>query len=60
TPEHAAAVRAEGERVIAEAERGDPPFDGSWLDWDPDPAWAIPALPAAEAALHGTPVPDLT
>jgi len=60
TPDHAAAVRAEGERVIAEAERGDPPFDGSWLDWDPDPAWELPTLPAEKAALHGTSVPDGT
>jgi hypothetical protein len=22
------------------------PFDGSWLDWLPDPAWSPPKLPA--------------
>lgn len=21
------------------------PFDGSWLDWMPDPAWSTPTLP---------------
>jgi hypothetical protein len=21
------------------------PFDGSWLDWMPDPIWSIPKLP---------------
>jgi len=56
----AATIRAEGERVIAEFERGDPPFDGSWRDWQPDPAWELPTLPAEMAARHGQPVPDLS
>jgi hypothetical protein len=34
-----AAVRAEGERVIRDAMAGLFPFDGSWLDFRPDPAW---------------------
>ncbi|ROO58667.1 uncharacterized protein DUF402 [Micromonospora sp. Llam0] len=47
-PEHywvrdEAAVRAEGRRVIKIAEAGDFPFDGTWCDFRPDPAWAPPA-----------------
>lgn len=57
TPEEAAAVRAEGEAVIAAFERGDPPFDGSWRDWRPDPAWPLPDLPPHLAALDGHPTP---
>lgn len=51
-PEHywvtdEAAVRAEGERVIKLIEAGEFPFDGTWVDFTPDPAWAPPAaLPA--------------
>lgn len=41
------AVRAEGERVIAQAEAGEFPFDGTWCDFRPDPAWTAPDdLPA--------------
>ncbi|MFI6760630.1 DUF402 domain-containing protein [Micromonospora sp. NPDC050417] len=42
-----AAVRAEGLRVVATIESGGFPFDGTWCDLVPDPAWTIPAaLPA--------------
>lgn len=42
-----AMVRAEGERVIKTAEAGDFPFDGTWCDFRPDPAWSLPSnLPA--------------
>jgi hypothetical protein len=50
-PEHywvsdEAAVRAEGRRLIALAEAGEFPFDGTWVDFRPDPAWTGPtALP---------------
>ena len=37
----AAAVRAEGERVIAER-----PWPTGWEEWRPDPAWTPPPLPA--------------
>jgi predicted RNA-binding protein associated with RNAse of E/G family len=40
------AVRAEGERVVKRIEAGEFPFDGTWLDFRPDPAWEAPALPA--------------
>jgi hypothetical protein len=41
TSGEAAAIRAEGERVIAEF-----PFPTGWEDWRPDPAWPVPHLPA--------------
>jgi len=46
-PEHywvadAEAVRAEGERVIKLVEAGEFPFDGTWCDFTPDPAWTPP------------------
>ncbi|EEP73941.1 hypothetical protein MCAG_04268 [Micromonospora sp. ATCC 39149] len=41
-----AAVRAEGKRVIARAEAGEFPFDGTWCDFVPPPGWDVPeALP---------------
>ncbi|WP_051653874.1 DUF402 domain-containing protein [Kitasatospora cheerisanensis] len=41
----AAAIRAEGERVIALAEAGAFPFDGTWCDFRPGPGWAATGLP---------------
>ncbi|MDM4722961.1 DUF402 domain-containing protein [Micromonospora sp. WMMA1363] len=46
-PEHywvadAAAVRAEGKRVIARAEAGEFPFDGTWCDYVPPADWVAP------------------
>jgi hypothetical protein len=38
-----AAVRAEGERVVKLVEAGVFPFDGTWCDFRPDPAWPVPA-----------------
>jgi hypothetical protein len=43
--DEAAAIRAEGERVIALAEHGTFPFDGTWRDFTPDPEWPPTALP---------------
>ena len=40
TAEEAAAIRAEGERVVAAW-----PFPTGWEDFTPDPAWPIPELP---------------
>ncbi len=36
------AIRAEGERLAKRAEAEAFPFDGSWLDFHPDPAWQVP------------------
>lgn len=44
TPEEAAAVRREGERVVALLEARAWPFDRDWAAWRPDPAWPEPAL----------------
>jgi hypothetical protein len=40
TPEEAAEIRAEGERVVAAW-----PFPTGWEDWRPDPGWPVPSLP---------------
>ena len=53
TPEDAAAIRAHGEVVFNLMERREPPYDGSWLDWTPDPGWPVPPLPDEFAALEG-------
>jgi hypothetical protein len=40
-------VRAEGRRLITLIESGAFPFDGTWTDFHPDPAWPVPTeLPA--------------
>lgn len=44
-PAQAAAIRAEGERVIQRLEERLPPFCDGWERWQPDPAWPVPALP---------------
>jgi hypothetical protein len=36
------AVRAEGERLAKRAESGEFPFDGTMLDYRPDPTWTVP------------------
>jgi Protein of unknown function (DUF402) len=41
TAADAAAIRAEGERVLEEW-----PFPTGWEDWRPDPGWEPPRLPA--------------
>lgn len=46
SPEESAAIRAEGERVIARIEARAWPFDAGYETWRPDPAWPIPAVPA--------------
>ncbi|MGW5748966.1 DUF402 domain-containing protein [Amycolatopsis sp. NPDC003861] len=38
-------LRAEGERIGALAERGSYPFDGTDIDFRPDPGWPAPELP---------------
>jgi hypothetical protein len=40
----AAAIRHEGERVVGRIEARRFPFDGSLIDWRPDPAWPVPVL----------------
>jgi predicted RNA-binding protein associated with RNAse of E/G family len=45
TAAEAAAVRAEGERVIARIEAGASPFGGSLTDFKPNPTWEPTILP---------------
>ncbi len=45
TDAEARAVRIEGERVVADIEGRRWPFDGSFDEWRPDPAWTLPAMP---------------
>ena len=45
SPEKAARIRAEGERVIPAIESRAWPFDGSLINWRPDPAWPMPTVP---------------
>ena len=52
--EFAAAVRAEGERVIDALERRASPFSDGWEQWTPDPGWGIPALPDSWDQVPGT------
>ncbi|MEY2469472.1 MAG: hypothetical protein QOF21_2170 [Actinomycetota bacterium] len=59
TDEQALAIRAEGARVFAAMQRRDPPYDGAWLDWRPDPTWDVPQLPGEWTSLAGTPAVDL-
>jgi hypothetical protein len=38
-------IRAEGHRVISKIEAGVFPFDGTWLDFVPDPHWTPSTMP---------------
>jgi hypothetical protein len=44
-PEAISTVRREAAKVIGSVERGDPPFDRTWLEWRPDDGWPRPRLP---------------
>jgi hypothetical protein len=46
TREEVAAIRAEGERIIAELEAGRRWWSDEWATWEPDPAWPVLDLPA--------------
>lgn len=45
TSAEAAAIREEGERVVTDIEAGRPPFDRTYTQWRPDPAWEVPPVP---------------
>ena len=36
----------EADRIVAQVDSGDGPFDDAWLSWRPDPRWRLPELPA--------------
>ncbi|GIH04672.1 hypothetical protein Rhe02_27390 [Rhizocola hellebori] len=46
TSQEAVEIRAEGERMIALAEKGAYPFDGTHVDFMPDPSWTPSTFPA--------------
>ncbi len=46
TAVEATEIRAEGERLMDLASRGEPPFDHTWTAFQPDPSWPVPDLPA--------------
>jgi hypothetical protein len=45
-PEWVAGIQRDQAEVLQRLERNLYPFDGSWLDWHPDPSWLPPGLPA--------------
>jgi uncharacterized protein len=45
SPPQARAIRQEGERVVERIESWSAPFDESWENWCPDPAWPMPSIP---------------
>ena len=45
TTEQAAAIRAEGERIIADIEARRSPFDGGFEEWRPERSWTVPTMP---------------
>lgn len=44
-PEWVQGVEAGKLEILVRLERRAHPFDGSWLDWKPDPGWSPPTLP---------------
>ena len=51
------AIRETGLRVIADVEARRFPFDGSWLEWRPDPTWATPETPPGWDLVGGYDLP---
>ena len=45
SPEWVRAIEADISGILEKLEKRQYPFDGSWLDWKPDPGWAGPKLP---------------
>jgi len=41
-----AAIRAEAHRIAEQLERGRRWWQDEWVDWEPDPSWPQPTLPA--------------
>ena len=45
TSEWTAGIEAAKPEILNRLENGQYPFDGSWLDWKPNPSWTAPKLP---------------
>lgn len=46
-----------GRAIIGDIEARRSPFDGSYLDWRPDPAWRIPEVHPHRGRMPGYDVP---
>jgi uncharacterized protein len=44
-PEWIQGIEESKQEIFARLEKRQYPFDGSWLDWRPDPRWSPPTLP---------------
>jgi predicted RNA-binding protein associated with RNAse of E/G family len=44
-PEWIEGIESAKQDIFDRLEKRCYPFDGSWLDWAPDPAWSPPTLP---------------
>ena len=44
-PEWSRGIETATDEIMARLEMRQYPFDGSWLNWKPDPAWQPPTLP---------------
>ena len=53
SPQKAAEIRAEGERVVQRIGAWSAPFNEGWENWRPDPDWPLPSLPDGWAKLTG-------
>jgi protein associated with RNAse G/E len=45
SPECVHSIEAAKPEILERLEKRQYPFDGSWLDWMPDPTWSPPTLP---------------
>lgn len=45
TPEWMQSIEESKPEIFEKLEKRQYPFDGTWLDWRPDPTWAPPSLP---------------
>lgn len=45
SPECVQGIEAAKPEILERLKKRQYPFDGSWLDWMPDPSWAPPTLP---------------
>lgn len=52
TAEEAEAIRAAGEKIVPLIEAGAYPFDGTFVDFQPDPSWAPTKLTPSWEARH--------
>ena len=44
-PEWTREIDMAKDEILAKLEKRGYPFDGSWLNWMPDPSWSPPKLP---------------